>query len=473
MNFKPIFYVNGILLLILSSAMLLPALVDLSGKSSDWRVFAGAQIITAFFGFALIFMNQQKTFHMTPKETFVMTALSWVVIAAFAALPFCFSEIHMPYTNAFFEAMSGITATGSTVITGLDHLPHGILFWRSLLHWLGGIGFLIVALAIFPMLQISGMQLFKTQSFEVAKVMPSAVQMAAYIVMIYVFLTLACVTLLHVVAGLSMFDAVCHAMGAISTGGFSTSDASVGHFRNPLAEAFLVAFMILGSLPFALYLRVAKGDAVALMKDSQVAAFLCVIVTLAALTVLWLTATGQMTFLYAVRSAMFMIVSFVTTTGFFAADYGAWGHFVVGIALVAVFLGACSGSAGGGIKTFRLQILSLMIQQQARQLMLPNGMFQVHYNGKIIRPNVQAAVGGFVFVYLASWMIVSMLLQMFGMESLRAFTSALTALSNTAAMGSFEGTDPASVWILTAAMLLGRLEFMTLIVLLMPRFWRG
>ncbi len=246
MNFKPIFYVNGILLLILSSAMLLPAIVDLWGSSSDWRVFAGAQIITAFFGFALIFMNQQKKFHMTAKETFVMTALSWVIIAGFAALPFCFSEIHLSYSNAFFEAMSGITATGSTVITGLDHLPHGILFWRSLLHWLGGIGFLIVALAIFPMLQISGMQLFKTQSFEVAKVMPSAVQMAVYIVLIYVFLTLACVTLLHVAAGLSLFDAVCHAMGAISTGGFSTSDQSVGHFHSPMAEGILVVFMILG-----------------------------------------------------------------------------------------------------------------------------------------------------------------------------------------------------------------------------------
>ena len=473
MNFKPIFYVNGILLLILSVAMLLPAMVDLAGSSSDWRVFAGAQIITAFFGFALIFMNQQKKFHMTAKETFVMTVLSWIIIAGFAALPFCFSEIHLSYSNAFFEAMSGITATGSTVITGLDHLPHGILFWRSLLHWLGGIGFLIVALAIFPMLQISGMQLFKTQSFEVAKVMPSAVQMAVYIVLIYVFMTLACVALLHAVAGLDLFVAVCHAMGAISTGGFSTSDASIGHFRNPGAEAILAVFMILGSLPFALYLRVTKGDWAALLKDSQVGAFLTIICVLTGITVFWLTATGQLPFLYAVRSALFMIVSFITTTGFFAADYNTWGHFVVGIAFLAVFLGACSGSAGGGIKTFRLQILSMMVQQQGRQLMLPNGLFQVHYNGKIIRPNVQAAVGGFLFVYFMSWMVVSMLLQMSGMESMRAFMSALTALSNTAAAGNFEGLDPAPIWILTTAMLLGRLEFMTVLVLLMPRFWRN
>lgn len=479
MNFKPVFYVNGILLLILSAAMLIPALIDLAHNSSDWKVFAGAQIITGFTGFALIFINRDKKFHMTLRETFLLTTLSWVFMAAFGGLPFYFSEVKLTFTDSFFEAMSGITTTGSTVMTGLDKMPHGILLWRSLLHWLGGVGFLVVALAILPLLQVSGMQLFKTQSLDIEKVMPSANHIAIYICCIYAFLTLACAIFLYA-AGMTSFEAVCHAMATMSTGGFSTSDASLGHFNSPLIEIIVIYFMVLASLPFVLYLRMVRGDAGALVNDSQVRVFLGIIAFFVAALTVYLMATNTFSFLEALRHAAFKIVTLITTTGFATKDYTVWGPFALAIAFIVTFLGGCSGSTSGGIKTFRLQILWEMVKQQVRKLMAPHGVFQAHYNRKPVESSVLNAVGVYFFVYIASFAIIGALLQLTGLDFITAFSGAATAVSNVGPglgdmigpAGNFSNLPAPAIWVLSAGMLLGRLEFFTLLVLLAPGFWK-
>ncbi len=479
MNLKPVFYVTGILLIILAAAMLAPCLVDLLNDSDDSRVFLSSALITGFFGLTLAFMNKQKEFQMALRETFLLTSISYIFMAGFGALPFMLSGLHLGYADAFFEAMSGITTTGSTVISGLDVLPHGILLWRAMLAFVGGIGFLILALAVFPMLQVSGMQIFKTQSFQIEKVMPSAHQMATYISLIYAGLTLMCAIALHL-AGMGDFDAICHAMSAMSTGGFSTHDTSIAFFNSAPIELILVLFMVLSSLPFVLYLRLGKGDWKAFWRDSQVRVFFIVLGALTLSTGVYLLLNTDMSFFPALNNALFLVTSYITTTGFTNSDYAIWGHFIVGIAFLATFLGSCSGSTAGGIKIFRLQILFLMLKQQLQKLMTPHGIFQVRYNNKLVESSVQAGVAGFFFVYIMSWLALGVILQLTGLDFTTAFSGAIAAISNTGVgtgdiigpAANFAALPTESVWVFSLAMLFGRVEFLTLLVLLMPSFWK-
>ncbi|MDP2206585.1 MAG: TrkH family potassium uptake protein [Alphaproteobacteria bacterium] len=479
MSFKPVFFINGILLLILSAAMFLPVIIDLAHDSGDWKVFASAQLITAFVGFALIFANREDSFSLNLRQTFVLTSVSWVFMTAFAALPFCFSEVQLSYTRAFFEAMSGLTTTGSTVIVGLDDLSKGILLWRAMLEWLGGIGFLVVALAVLPLLQVSGMQIFKTQSFGMEKVLPSAQQMAFYILMLYVCLTLACAILLFA-ADMSLFDAFCHAMTAVATGGFANYDNSIGHFNSASIDWIIISFMLLGALPFVQYVRMLKGNSRAVIDDVQVRTFFGILFSLSAIVALYLVYTDQKPFLDAIRSSVFMLTTLMTTAGFTSGDYGSWGPLAVGVAFVAMYLGACSGSTAGGIKTFRLQILWAMLQQQVRKLIVPHGVFQVHYNKKVVGSDVLASVAVFFFVHIMTWLAVTLLLHMTGLDFTTAVSAAITAVSNVGPglgpligpAGTFAPLSDDAIWILSVGMLLGRMEFLTLFVLLAPRFWR-
>jgi len=480
MNFRPILYVNGILLLILSASMLIPAIIDLSNDSPDWQVFAASQIATAFAGFLLLFSNRQPDFKMTLKETFFLTTSSWVVMAAFGAIPFCLGEHHLSYTDAFFEAMSGITTTGATVMSGLDSMAHGILFWRVLLHWLGGIGFLVIALAVLPLLSISGMQIFKTQSFsDIDKFMPSASQMSAYILLIYIGLTVIGSVLFHY-AGMNTFDALSHAMSAVSTGGFANYDASLGYFNSLKVDFVATLCMLSGALPFALYLRFLRGDRKAIIQDSQVRAYMGIIIFMSLLIMVNIFMSGQMPFISAMVKSLFTVTSIITTTGFVSGDYTTWGSVVIAVTFICTFIGSCSGSTAGGIKIFRLQILWDMLVQQLSSLMSPNGVFKVRYNGKIVTSDVQAAVAGFFFVYIATWLFFGFLLMLCNIDFTTAFSGSITALSNVGPglgnfigpAGNFSGLHDLATWILSLAMLVGRLEFMTLLVLLSVRFWK-
>ena len=480
MSFRPVFFINGILLLILSSAMLAPSFVDLAAGNSDWRAFAGAQIFTAFIGFSMILTTRQDRFHISLKETFLLTNTSWILIAAFGALPFCFSTVDLDFTAAFFETMSGLTTTGSTVIVGLDHAPPGILLWRGMLQGFGGIGILIVALAILPMLQAGGMQIFKTQSFDVEKIMPSAQKLAISILGLYVILNIIGTIILHL-CGMTLLEASVHTMAALSTGGYSTSDQSVGHFNSATIEYLLTAYMIIGGLPFVLYLKaITKGNRHALFGDTQVKCFLGLIFVLSVTWIMHLCWTRDYNILMAFRHVVFSVTSLITTTGFATADYTTWGPFSVGLAFFITFLGACSGSTAGGIKTFRLQILWALQNLHLKKLLEPHAILRAHYNGRPLTSETSLAVTVFFFVYMLIFAVSGIALTLTGLDFTTAFSGAATALNNVGPglgptigpAGNFSTLPSSALWILSADMYLGRLELMTVLVLLTPHFWK-
>jgi len=481
MDFRPIFLVIGILLTALAFGMVVPAVVDALVGNPDWQVFAGSAGVTVFVGVAMILTTRSGGLRLSVRQAFVMTALSWTVLTVFAALPFMFSDLRMSFTDAFFEAMSGITTTGSTVITGLDTAPPGILLWRALLQWLGGIGIIVMAIAVFPMLRVGGMQLFRMESSDPSeKAMPRATQIATGIGLIYLALTFLCAGG-YWLAGLSGFDSVAHAMTTIATGGYSTSDGSIGHFDNAMVDVIAVIGMIVGSLPFILYLKTVQGDFSSLGRDSQVHWFLSIVAVavLAVAAALWLD--GGVEPVTALRHAAFNVVSVMTGTGYAISDYGQWGTFAMPIFFFIMFIGGCAGSTTCGIKIFRFQVLYAAARTQIHHLLQPHGVFIPYYNRRPIPDEVIVSVLSFFFVFGLCFALLAIGLGMLGLDYVTAISSAATAISNVGPAlgpiagpaGTFQPLPDAAKWLLSIGMLLGRLELFTIIVLFSRSFWRG
>jgi trk system potassium uptake protein TrkH len=401
------------------------------------------------------------------------------MIPAFAALPFTFSELDLSYTDAFFEAMSGVTTTGSTVLTGLDFAPPGILLWRALLQWLGGVGIIAMAIAILPMLQVGGMQLFRTESSDRSdKVIPRAAQLITFIGFIYLGITLVC-ALAYWGAGMTGFEAVAHSMTTIATGGFSTSDQSLGRFASPAVDAIAVTFMLLGSLPFVLYLRALRGNPGALWRDSQVRWFLSVtLICILAMTI-YLRLRLEIGIGQALQLASLNVVSIITGTGYATADFGLWGSFGLTLLLFLMFVGGCAGSTTCGIKIFRFQVLYATAATQIRHLLEPHGVFIAYYNGRPIPGSVSDSVMSFFFLYAVSFAVIATGLGLLGLDFLTALSGAATAISNVGPglgdvigpAGTFGSLPDSAKWLLSLGMLLGRLELFTVLVMLAPAFW--
>ena len=480
MDFRPILHVIGILLIILSISLVFPMLADLYFGHEDWRVFFICIIVTAFFGGSFVLSNTGQIFEMNARQAFLLTICSWIVISLFAALPFKFSALDMSFTDAFFESMSGITTTGSTVIVGLDNAPPGILLWRAILQWLGGIGIIIMALSVLPFLQVGGMQIFKTELSEDEKALPRTAQLASSIGGIYLFLTFSCV-ILYSFTGLGKFDAVAHALTTISTGGFSTYDNSLAHFDKPITEFIATLFMLLGGMPFVLYLKAIRGNARPLFKDSQVRFFLSIVTISIITTVTYLVMHQDIQFSEALRRASFNIVSLITGTGFANGDYGQWGGFVVSLFFFLMVIGGCAGSTSCGIKIFRFQVFLAVIVVQIKKLIHPNAVFIEHYNGKPLAKDVPLSVMGFVFMYAFCFALLSIALSFVGLDFLTAMSGAATAISNVGPglgdiigpAGTFQPLPDSAKWLLSLGMLLGRLEIMTALVIMHPNFWKN
>ncbi|MBB3066303.1 TrkH family potassium uptake protein [Limibacillus halophilus] len=482
MDLRPVCFVLGILLSILAVAMTLPAIVDYAFGHRDWEVFLAAAAVTLFVGVALILSTRSGWHGFSLRQAFVMTASAWVVIAFFGALPLAFSELKLDMTDAFFESMSGITTTGSTVIVGLDNAPPGILLWRAILQWLGGIGIIVMALAILPILQVGGMQIFRVEAFETSeKVLPRAAQMAGEISIVYVGLTFVTAVLLWT-AGMSGFDALAHAMTAIATGGFSTRDASLGAFNVPAIHWIVIVTMILGSVPFVLYLRVLRGDARSLFRDGQVRWMIAILFGASMITLLWLLSEGFYSSSHdAARHAVFNVVSVMTGTGYSSTDFGMWGGFPSTLLFVLMFIGGCAGSTTCGIKIFRFQVIYAEAHAQLRKLIQPNGIFIPYYAGKPIPEGVAQSVMGFFFLYGAAFATLALGLGFMGLDFTTAVSGAATAISNVGpglgeiigASGSFATLPDGAKWLLSVGMLLGRLELFTILVLFLPAFWRA
>lgn len=480
-DLRPVFFVIGILLGVLAVAMTLPAAVDASSGDPDWSVFAGAAAVTGFFGASLVLATRPSgEVRISLHQAFLLTALSWLAISAFAALPFYFSSLKMDFIDSFFESVSGLTTTGSTVINGLDHTPKGILLWRALLHWLGGIGIIVMAIAILPMLRVGGMQLFRMESSDRSeKVMPRATQFAG--ALIYVYLGLSAIGILALwAAGMTFFEAVCHMMATISTGGFSTSDMSIAHFNSPLIEIIITAFMALGAMSFPLYIATAQGRWRALWRNQQLRGFLtCILIATATLAV-WHWQMNDERPLTALRHSLFNVVSITTTTGFASTDYSTWGAFPIAVFFFLTFVGGCTGSTTGGIKIFRFQVLYAIVRAQIRRLVQPHGVFIPVYEGREITDSIALSVIAFLFMYGLVFTVLSVALGAFGLDFLTAISGAATALGNVGPglgdvigpVGNFATVPDGAKFLLSIGMLLGRLEFMTLIIVFLPRFWR-
>jgi|TARA_A100001037_G_scaffold304192_1_gene340226 trk system potassium uptake protein TrkH len=479
LDFKPILFITGVLMLPLAVAMCLPAVADAAANNPDWQVFLTAAVFTLFVGGTLALSSRGAIRTITPRQGFVLTTMLWIVIPAFAALPFAFADMDLSYTDAFFESMSGLTTTGSTVIQSLDVAPPGVLIWRALLQWLGGIGVIAMAIAILPLLRIGGMQLFRMESSDRSeKATPRTTQLVAYISFIYLVVSLVC-AFAYWSAGMSGFDAMAHAMTTIATGGYSTYDASIAHFGSATIEYIAIVFMLIGSLPFVLYLRALRGNTRSLFRDDQVRLFLLIVVVSIFLVTYYRYNMG-VEIDTALREAAFNVVSIITGTGYATSDYGAWGSFGLVIFFFLMFVGGCAGSTTCGVKIFRFQVLYATAVTQIRRLLEPHGVYLAYYNRKPIPDEVSASVMAFFFLYVLSYAVIAIALGLIGVDFLTAASGAATAISNVGPglgptigpSGTFATLPDGAKWVLSAGMLLGRLELFTVLVLLLPSFWR-
>jgi trk/ktr system potassium uptake protein len=479
-DFRPVVFVIGTLITILALAMAIPAIVDYSVDHTDWQVFAAAAAVALFFGVSMILTTRSGWIGFNLRQAFVMTNLAWLVIAAVGALPFAFSDMELSVTDAFFESMSGVTTTGATVIVGLDHAAPGILLWRSILQWLGGIGIIVMAVAILPILQVGGMQLFRVEAFDADKVLPRAAQIAGGVSIVYLFLTGLAALVLWAL-GLSGFDAVAHAMTSIATGGFSTHDASIGYYNSAAVDWSISAFMILGSLPFVLYLRALRGNVAVLIRDSQVRWFVVVVAVAVALISLWLTQKAVLPPLDALRYGTFNVISVMTGTGYATAEFDRWGGFSMCLMFVLMFIGGCAGSTTCGIKIFRFQVLYATAKAQLKRLIQPNGVFIPYYNHRPIPDQVILSVMGFFFLFMAMFALLAAGLGFLGLDFITSVSGAASAIANVGPglgiiigpAGTYSSLPEEAKWLLCAGMLLGRLELFTVLVLLSRSFWRG
>lgn len=481
MDFRPVLLIVGTLLATLAIAMCLPAIVDAASGNPDWQVFAVSAGLTLFVGVSLTLTSSSGKITMNVRQAFAMTTVAWVLLTVFASLPFMFSELDLSFTDAFFESMSGITTTGSTVIIGLDSAPPGILLWRGILQWLGGLGIIVMAIAVLPMMGVGGMQLFKVEAFDTGeKLLPRAAQISAALIIIYIGLT-AFTTLALWLAGMNPLESIIHSMTTLSTGGFSTSDASVEHFNSWVIDLILTLGMIAGALPFLLFLHAIRGKPWLMWRDEQVRGFIGIVSAIVVVVTVLLTINTGMDPVSALRYASFNVISIITGTGFVSSDYGLWGSFAPPIFFFIMFIGGCAGSTSCGIKVFRFQVLYAAARVQLRHLLQPHGVFIPYYNNRPIPDEVITSVLSFFFVFGISFALLTLGLGMLGLDFLTAISSAATAISNvgpglgpiTGPVGNFQSLPDAAKWLLSAGMLLGRLELFTILVLFSRDFWRG
>ena len=481
MKFSPIIYLIGMLLCILSLFMLIPAFVDWLYGNNDWPAFVGASLLTLFVGAILYLSNRDSTTeHLELRQAFLLTNSAWISIALFGSLPFLLSEIDMSFTDAIFESTSGITTTGATVINNLEATSHGILIWRALLQWLGGVGIIVMALAVLPMLSIGGMQLFKTESYETPdKVVPKAASFAAGISIVYITLTVVWALMLWV-AGMPLFDSIAHAMTTLATGGYSTRSDSLAAFNSSSIEIIVIFGMIVGSLPFVHYLAITKKGLKNLFKDDQVKLFLTLIVFVVLIVSIYLN-LNDIPFLEALRLASFNVISIITGTGFGTSDFNNWGGFPTTILLILMFIGGCAGSTTCGLRMARIQVLVANAKAQISKLIRPHAVVVSYYNQKPIPENVAESVMGFFFLYIISFAVIACLLGGLGLDLITAISGAASAIGNVGPglgdiigpSGTYQSIPELGKLFLCAGMILGRLEIFAILVMFSPLFWKN
>jgi len=480
-NYKTVFFAIGVLLVILGAFMLIPFFVQFIYDEKN-NTFLLSALVTAFIGTLLVLTNLEENKKLNLQQAFLLTTLSWLGIAIFGCLPFLLSNLNLSFVDAFFESMSGITTTGSTIITNLDDAPKSILIWRAILQWLGGIGVIVMAITILPLLNIGGMQLFRMESSDTTeKILPKTREITLIISIIYLALTFAC-GISYWAVGMNIFDSIAHSMTTIATGGFSTYSGSIGHFQNPRIEIISIIFIVLGSIPFIAYLKFVKGDKKIFFKDAQIKGLIYILIISILLMFLYLMLSNkEYSFSENLRISTFNVVSVLSGTGYVTADFSSWGNFPLIFFLFLMFIGGCAGSTTCGIKIFRFQILSHFIINQIKKLVYPHGVFSIKYNNEKINDTFIYSIITFIFLYFFIFFILAALLSVNGLDFITAISGSASAISNVGPglgnvigpNGNFSDLPNFSKLSLSLGMLLGRLELFAVLVLFFPSFWKN
>jgi trk system potassium uptake protein len=479
-NYKTVFFILGILQIILGISMMIPILTQTIYSEID-SSFIGASIISIIFGVLFFLSNLNHDKKLNLQQAFLLTALSWLSIAIFGSLPFIFSNLELSITDSFFESMSGITTTGSTIISNLEMAPKSILLWRAMLQWLGGIGIIVMAITLMPIMNVGGMQLFKISSNDSSeKILPKSKEIALRLIYVYLTLTTIC-ALTYKFFGMGIFDSITHSMTTIATGGFSNYNESIGHFNSLSIEISSMFFIILGSLPFIAYIKFLNGDKKIFISDIQIKSFFKIIFYSVIILFTYLLLQKSSFSEVNLRAILFNVISILTGTGYVVGEFDGWGNFPLIFFLSLMFIGGCAGSTTCGIKIFRIQILYIFIINQLKKIIYPKGIFLIKYGKNNVDDKFMASIISFIFLYFLIFFLITAFLSLSGLDFVTSISGAATSISNVGPglgstigpSGNFAGLPELSKWILALGMILGRLELFAILVLFLPSFWRN
>lgn len=479
-DLRPIANVIGNLLIFLAAMMMVPASVDFFADLPNAADFLESALLTGGFGLALRLSTANADLSkLNTRQAYLLTVQVWVGLPLFASLPFMLGAPELGFTDAYFEAVSGITTTGSTVIVGLDELPPGMNLWRGILNWIGGLGIAFIAMIFLPVMRVGGMQFFRTEGFDtLGKALPRATDIALALLAVYAGLTLLCV-LVYLGLGMTWLDAVVNGAATIATGGFSPSDASFGKYPGA-AEYAGAVFMLLGSFPYILYARMASGHRGAVLWDAQVGALLRWTLYAVGSVALWRVLNSNMGPEQAFRESLFNIVSIITGTGFFSGSFGAWGEYSMAVALIVGLIGGCSGSSSGALSVFRVQVAWQAVLSQIARIQMPDRIAPIRYAGRRVEDETINALMLYVTGYILIIGVLTVAMSLAGVDMVSALFGIWTSLGNigygygpmVADTGTFRDFPDAAKWLMTLAMLLGRLGLLAILVVALPSFWR-
>ena len=477
-NYKTVFFTLGILQIILGISMVFPIIIQIIFDELD-SSFIGASLITIIFGILFFLSNLDHDKKLSLQNAFLLTALSWLSIAVFSSLPFIFSNLNLSITDSFFESMSGITTTGSTIITDLNSSPKAILLWRALLQWLGGIGIIVMAITLMPIMNVGGMQLFKVSSSDASeKILPKTKEITLRLILIYLILTFLC-SFFYNICGMKFFDSLTHSMTTIATGGFSNYNESIGYFNSIKIEIISMIFIILGSIPFIAYIKFLSGKKNIFYTDTQIKSFIKIIFYSILILFIYLTIFNKSFSDVSLRSISFNVISILTGTGYVTQNFDDWGSFPLIYFLILMFIGGCAGSTACGIKIFRVQILYLFLKNQLKKIIYPRGIFIIKYDNNNVNEKFMASIIAFIYLYIIIFFIITAMLTLSGLDFTTSISGAATSISNVGPglgeligpNGNFSQLPDFSKWILSFGMILGRLELFAILVLFLPSFW--
>lgn len=479
-NLKAIALVGGLIICSIGFLLFIPLIIEVVFQTDNWQAYAVPILIYTIVGGALVIVNKEEDMNIKLKDAFVITVLSWILVTVLSAVPFIYAQTKLSVVDSLFESISGLTTTGATVLTNLDNLPMGILFWRALLQWLGGIGIIVIALFIFPFLKLGGMQLFHLEGDDpYEKHLPKISSVVKKILLLYGLFTFLLIVL-YFINGMSLFDAIAHSFTTISTGGFSTHDQSFAYFQSTPLMFISIIFMIVGSLPFLILTQFNLQNWV-IFKDSQIRLFfLILLITIVAIYIL-ANSYLEGSFIDQIVTIAFNSISIISGTGYVSDNFENWGNYASVLFLLLMFIGGCAGSTTGGIKIFRFLILFKHIAVHLNKMLKPHSIISSQFNGKTIQDYTFESVMNFFFIYIFTFAMAALLLSFSGLDFLTCISAAASAISNVGpGLGELIGpegnysqlTDFAKL-VLSCTMLVGRLEMLTIFILLLPSFWKN